>query len=175
MKSLRAITTAAVSLALTASGPFIAPALATPGSGFAPSGIVVGHYGTLQLNPADAARNKDLKWGMILKTTDDTDVGADRLTVAPGGVSGWHRHPSDVFVTVTQGSIVWYNGSDPLCTSHTYSAGNSFIEHAYVIHNVVNASNSAGAEFIAIHINPTGTSGPAFRIDVPTVPNNCNF
>jgi quercetin dioxygenase-like cupin family protein len=112
---------------------------------------------------------------MILTTTDDTDVGADRLTVAPGGVSGWHTHPSAVFVTVTSGSIVWTDGSNPLCPSTTYSAGQSFIEDAYVVHNVRNASNSVGAEFIAIHLNPTGTSGPAFRIDVPTVPNNCNF
>lgn len=150
-------------------------ALATPGSGFTPSGIVSGSFGQIHLSRANQARNQDLKWGMILTTTDDTDVGADRLTVAPGGVAGWHMHPSAVFVTVTSGSIVWTNGSDPLCTSHTYNAGQSFIEDAYVIHNVRNASNSVGAEFIAIHLNPTGTSGPAFRIDVPTVPNNCNF
>ncbi len=150
-------------------------ALATPGSGFTPSGIVIGHYGLIHLDRSNLARDNDLKWGMTLTTTDDTDVGADRLTVAPGGVSGWHKHPSAVFVTVTSGSIVWTNGSNPLCPSHTYTAGQSFIEEAYVIHNVRNASNSVGAEFIAIHVNPTGTSGPPFRIDVPSVPNNCNF
>jgi quercetin dioxygenase-like cupin family protein len=149
-------------------------ALATPGSGFTPSGIVTGHFGTFHLDTANLARDKDLKWSEVLKTTDDTDVGADRLTVAPGGVAGWHAHPSAVFVTVTQGSIVWTNGSDPLCPSTTYTAGQSFIEDAYIIHNVRNASNSAGAEFIAIHLNPTGTSGPGFRLDRPA-PNNCNF
>ena len=110
---------------------------------------------------------------MILKTKDDSDVGVDRLSVQPSGRSGWHSHPSPVFVTVTQGTIVWYNGSDPACPGHTYHAGDSFIEQAYVIHNVKNASSSAAAEFIATHVNPTGTSGPAFRLD-ETKPTNCS-
>ncbi len=149
-------------------------ALATAGSGFTPSGIVVGHFGQIHLSRSLQARDKDLKWGMVLTTTDDTDVGADRLTVAPGGVSGWHAHPAAVFVTVTSGSIVWTDGSNPLCPSTTYTTGQSFIEDAYIIHNVRNASNSVGAEFVAIHLNPTGTSGPSFRLDRPA-PNNCNF
>ncbi len=147
------------------------PAFATPGSGFAPSPIVNGHFGTLNENTVDS---KTGKWGMILKTLDDTDIGADRLTLQPSAYSGWHTHPSNVFVTVTQGSIVWYDGSDPLCTSHTYSAGESFIERAYRIHDVRNASNSTTAEFVAVVIKPAGFVGPAFRLDRPE-PNNCDF
>ena len=75
-------------------------------------------------------------------------------------------------MTVTQGSIEWRDGADPLCTKHNYSAGQSFIEDAGAPHNVRNLSKTAGAEFIAIHINPTGTSGPAFRLD-RSRPNNC--
>ena len=74
-------------------------------------------------------------------------------------------------MTVTQGSIVWYNGSDPLCTGKPYSAGQSFIEDAYVTHN---ATSENGAEFIAIAIKPVGFPGPAFRLNRDK-PNNCNF
>ncbi len=166
------ITTRAAAAALIASSSFVvAPALATPGSGFAPSPIVNGHFGTLNVNTAG---DKTGKWGMHLKTLDDTDIGADRLTVQPNGVSGWHAHPAPVFVTVTQGTIVWVDGSNPLCTPHTYTAGQSFIEGAYVPHNVRNASGSASAEFIAVVIKPSGFVGPAFRLDRPA-PNNCNF
>ena len=99
------------------------PAFATPsGSGFAPSPIVNGNFGTLGVNTSS---QKTDKWGLILKTLDETDIGVDRLGIQPGGVSGWHAHPSPVFVTVTQGSVVWYDGSDPLCSAHTYSAGQS--------------------------------------------------
>ncbi|HXG81003.1 MAG TPA: cupin domain-containing protein [Sphingomicrobium sp.] len=146
-------------------------AIATPGSGFAPSPIVNGHFGTLNENTAG---DKTGQWGMILKTLDDTDIGADRLTLQPNGYSGWHAHPANVFVTVTQGSVTWYDGSDGLCTPHTYSAGQSFIERAYRVHNVVNASGSATAEFVAIVIKPEGFVGPAFRLD-RAKPNNCNF
>lgn len=148
-----------------------AQAYATPGSGFAPSPIVNGHFGVLNENTAG---DKTGSWGMILKTLDDTDIGADRLTLQPSGYSGWHAHPANVFVTVTQGSVTWYDGSDGLCTPHTYSAGQSFIERAYRVHNVVNASGSATAEFVAVVIKPAGFVGGAFRLD-RSEPNNCNF
>jgi hypothetical protein len=113
---------------LLASAVIAAPAWATPGSGFAPSPIVNGSFGKLNVNTTS---DKTDKWGLILKTLDETDIGADRLTVQAGGVSGWHAHPAPVFVTVTQGTITWYDGADPLCTAHTYNAGESFIEGAY--------------------------------------------
>lgn len=171
MKRTINVPSAIPAAALLASVLIVAPAMATPGSGFVPSPIVNGHFGTLSENTAD---NKTGSWGMILKTLDDTDVGADRLTLQANGYSGWHAHPANVFVTVTQGTVTWYDGSDPLCTPHTYSAGESFIERAYRIHDVRNASDSASAEFVAIVIKPEGFVGPAFRLD-RAEPNNCNF
>jgi quercetin dioxygenase-like cupin family protein len=93
---------------------------------------------------------------MLLKTHDDTDVGADSITLAGGGHTGWHSHPAAVFVTVVRGSIVWYDGGNPVCPGHHYSSGQSFTEDAGVIHNAVNASGSAEAQFIAVRMNPTG-------------------
>ena len=171
MNYVRMIATGAGAASLLASSFFIAPVLATPGSGFAPAPIVNGHFGTLDVKTAD---EKTGHWGLLLKTKDDTDIGADRLTVQAGGNSGWHAHPAPVFVTVTQGSIIWVDGSDPLCTPHTYNVGESFVEGAYKIHNVRNASNSAIAEFVAIVVKPAGFVGPAFRLDRPE-PNNCAF
>ena len=166
MKSIGSTVAIAIAASAVAS-----PALATPGSGFAPSPIVNGHFGTLNVNTAP---DKTDKWALILKTLDETDIGADRLTVAPNGYSGWHAHPAPVFVTVLTGTIEWYDGSDPLCTGHTYHAGESFIESAYVTHNAKNASSSEGAEFVAVVIKPAGFVGPAFRLNRDK-PNNCNF
>jgi quercetin dioxygenase-like cupin family protein len=171
MNYLRTITVGASAVALVASSLLVVPALATPGSGFAPAAIVNGHFGTLNVNTSG---DKTGKWGLHLKTLADTDIGADRLTVQPSGFSGWHAHPSPVFVTVTHGSIIWYDGSNPLCTPHTYNTGDSFIEAAYKVHDVRNASNSETAEFIAIVIKPAGFVGPTFRLDRPE-PNNCTF
>jgi quercetin dioxygenase-like cupin family protein len=171
MNFLRNFGGTAVAMSLLASPMTISPAIATPGSGFAPSPVVNGHFGTLTVNTAE---NKTGNWGLVLKTLDDTDIGADRLSLQPGAYSGWHAHPAPVYITVTQGTIVWYDGSNPLCTAHTYHAGDSFIEGTYRVHNVKNASDSASAEFVAIVIKPAGFAGPAFRLD-QAEPNNCKF
>lgn len=169
MKHLRIVSLGAAATAFLASSLYVVPAIATPGNGFAPSSIVNGHFGTLNINTAG---DKTGKWGLHLKTLSDTDIGADRLTVQENGFSGWHAHPAPVYVTVTQGSIIWYDGSNPLCTPRTYTVGESFIEGAYRIHNVVNPSASVDAEFIAIVIKPVGFVGPPFRLDRDE-PTNC--
>lgn len=174
MTHLRMLASGAAAASLIVSSSFVAPASATPsgptpGVSFVPSLIVNGDFGTLHVNtPGD----KTDKWGMMLKTLDETGISADRLTVQESGFSGWHAHPGPVFVTVTQGSITWFDGSDPLCVSRTFTVGESFIEDAYVVHNVVNASASADAEFIAIAIKPEDADGLAFRLDRPE-PTNC--
>lgn len=151
---------------LLASTVVAVPAIATGSSGFSRELLVNGNFGSLDVKTES---EKTGKWGMILKTKDDTDVGSDRLTLQRSGYSGWHSHPAPVFVTVTSGEIIWYDGSNPLCTPHHYTVGQSFIEGAYRIHNVKNASSSSIAQFVAIRINPTDVP---FRIDA-TKPNNC--
>ena len=158
----------AAGAALVASSLFAAAAMATPNKGVTPETIVTGHYGQIDVKTEN---NKVGHWGMMLRTKDDTDMGTDRVNVAAGGFTGWPAHPAAVFVTVMSGSIIWYNGTNPLCPAQTYTAGQSFIEDAFVIHNAANASSSAPAVFVAMHINPTGVP---FRIDHPK-PNNCKF
>lgn len=163
MKSVsvaKAVTTLAASTLVSAA------AYATPPQGISVSTVVNGHFGPLTVLPND----KTGKWSMHLKTTDDTDVGADQITLDGGGSTGWHSHPAAVFVTVVSGSIIWYDGSNPVCPGHHYSAGESFSEGAGVIHNAVNASGSTQARFIGIRMNPTDV---AFVAD-ETKPTNCN-
>jgi quercetin dioxygenase-like cupin family protein len=170
MKLLRTVISGATAAVVISSSLMVAPALATPGNDFSASGIVNGHFGTLTINTAG---DKTDKWGMILKTLDSTDIGADQLTVQPQGYSGWHAHPAPVFVTVKQGTIEWYD--DALCAPHTYSAGDSFIESAYRAHNVRNPAAAGGtvAVFVAIVIKPVGFVGPPFRLDRDE-PSSCN-
>lgn len=155
--------------AALASAAILTPASATSPQGLSVNGIVSGSFGKISLNTAG---NKTDKWGMILKTLDDTDVGADEINLAGGGFTGWHAHPAAVFVTVTAGAIVWFDGSDPACPGHRYGVGESFIEDAFRVHNAVNDSGTESAQFKAIHINPTGTSGPNFVINEDE-PTNC--
>ena len=148
-----------------------APALATPGSGITITPIVTGHFGTLQINTEG---DKTDKWGMVLKTLDDSDIGSSRVVVEPQGSGGWHSHPAPNFLTVVRGTIEWVDSS--LCTVRILHAGDSLVEPAYRAHNARNPAPTGGevAEIIDVRIKPTSVVGPAFRIDEP-VPNNCNF
>jgi len=168
MKNLQ---TAVASIAILASVAFNVPALATPGSGITITPIVNGHFGTLQINTAG---DKTDKWGMLLKTLDDSDIGSSRVVVEPQGSGGWHSHPAPNFLTVVRGTIEWVDST--LCTVRVLHAGDSLIEPAYRAHNARNPAAVGGevAEIIDVRIKPTSVVGPAFRIDEP-VPNNCNF
>lgn len=171
MNPHRRITISTAVAALIASPLFITPAFATPGNNFGVSSVANGQFGKIHENTAG---EKTGKWGMTLNTLDDTDVGADRLTVQPQGFSGWHSHPSPVFVIVTQGTIEWVDSL--LCSPKTLTVGQTLIESTGRVHNVRNPAPAGGqvAEFIAVRIKPTSVVGPAFRIDEP-LPNNCNF
>lgn len=158
MKSLHL----AFAVALAAIG---GTAAATPGSGFVPSGISNGHYGAL-----DVKAEKTDKWDLFVKSKDNTDVAVDMLTVAAGGQSGWHAHPAPIFVTVLTGTIQWFDGGDPLCSSRTYTAGQAFIEPAYRVHLARNPGSTT-ATFTAVRLAPTGVP---VRVD-EAKPNNCNF
>jgi quercetin dioxygenase-like cupin family protein len=155
--------------ALLGAGLTLAPAVATPPSGFAVAPVANAPFGTINENTAG---NKTDKWGMLLKTLDDSDVGADKVVLQPQGTSGWHSHQSPVFLVVTQGTIEWMDSL--LCTPKVLSAGQGVIEVAYRPHTSRNPAPAGGqaAEMIAVRIKPTSIVGPAFRIDEP-VPNNC--
>ena len=86
---------AAAAFGLIASVVSFTPAVATTPSGLTVTPVVYGSFGTVQLN---TSANKTGQWGLILKTLDDTDVEVDQVSLAPGGTTGWHTHPSPVFV-----------------------------------------------------------------------------
>jgi quercetin dioxygenase-like cupin family protein len=151
MHHLRTIKTCAAA-ALMSACLTAGPASAQP-VGLSVTNLVTGHYPALDVKTES---NKVDHWGMILKTKSATDIGADQVTLAGGGQTGWHNHPAAVFVTVMSGSIVWYDATNAMCPGTTYSAGQSFTEDAFVVHNATNASQGTPAVFIGTHINPTG-------------------
>ena len=169
MTHLRWTARTAVAATLIGLAASSGPALATPPSGFAVAPLANAPFGKINENTAG---NKTDKWGMLLRTLDDSDVGADRVILQPQGTSGWHAHQSPVFLVVTQGSIEWMDST--LCTPMVLSAGQGVIEVAYRAHTSRNPAPPGGqpAEMIAVRIKPTSIVGPAFRIDEPE-PNNC--
>ena len=148
--------------ALTLSVFINLPALATPRSGFDRMALSLGLFGEL-----DVKADKTGHWDLLLKTKDATDIGVDRLTVIPGGQSGWHKHAGPTFVTVTKGQLTWVDSTD--CVVRTYHEGDGFVEPANHVHLARNLTGST-VEFIAIQMRPQGSEG---RID-SKAPTNCS-
>jgi quercetin dioxygenase-like cupin family protein len=149
----KCVAVAAATAALAIGAMQIAPALATPGSGFAPSPVVTGQFGSIH-----TISHKDDRWptwDLLFKTKANTDLGVDLLTVQPGGFSGWHSHAGPVYITVKTGAITWYAAD---CSSRTLHAGDTFIEQAHTVHFVENAADEV-TTFVAVAPRPRGAPG----------------
>ncbi|HEX5588954.1 MAG TPA: cupin domain-containing protein [Candidatus Limnocylindrales bacterium] len=137
-------------------------AAATPGS--AAVGTILG-VGTL---PAGVKIHTD---DLKLSTRDDVQVVTQTITIAPGGHTGWHSHPGPVFVTITAGTMTFYDADDPSCTPGTYATGDSFVDpgggHVHIARN-------EGAVNLVLYATYLVPVGAAIRTDVAD-PGTCQF
>ena len=102
---------------------------------------------------------------------DHQDAGASDLYVQqntwqPGGSTGWHTHPGPSFVIVTQGSVTVYEGGDPSCTPHVYTANtptNSFLDTGGGDVHLIRNETGAVAQTIAVQLIPASATRTAGR------------
>src|SRR2546426_3087292 len=105
----------------------VAPARATPACGVSTVILALEHFpsGSLDLMCNEL---QQYGWNLKTKVKGDSDVYIVQNTFPPGADTGWHTHPSPSLVTVTAGQLTVYEADDPTCTSHVYSASESFID-----------------------------------------------
>jgi quercetin dioxygenase-like cupin family protein len=87
------------------------------------------------------------RWHLRLSTSGPSNFYVQDFIVGPHGYSGWHHHPGVLMLTVTEGSIDWYDGD---CNKTTYTAGQSFTE-SNAVHDLVN-SGSVNAHVFGAYI-----------------------
>lgn len=113
------------------------------------------------------------------------DIVTAKITVTPGGSSGWHSHPGGAIVIVQQGDVTIYrsirNGDDgsesdqerggrfPHCVINTYTHGQSFVELPGEVDLVVNTGST---DYVLVATFPSVPVGGASRIDQPN-PGTC--
>jgi quercetin dioxygenase-like cupin family protein len=128
------------------------PAAATPPAGFTSQVLGRGTYASHE----------------TLSLQQGLDIVVSKITVVPGGSSGWHSHPGGAIVVVQQGQITIYAsagiGDGRHCVSTTYRAGQSFVELPGA---VVQAVNTGSIDFILFVTFPGVPLGGASRIDQP--------
>jgi quercetin dioxygenase-like cupin family protein len=150
MKRVVQLSTLTVGLA----GLFVAvnavPAAATPPVGFASQVLGRGTYVSHE----------------TLATQQGLDIVVSKITVAPGGSSGWHSHPGGAIVVVQQGEITIYAstgiGDGRHCFGTKYTAGQSFVELPGA---VVQAVNTGSIDFVLFVTFPGVPVGGLSRID----------
>lgn len=151
---------------------------ATPASGFTAKTLALGRFGEMDVfnqlvDPPDAQQpgNNGNVWLSLQKTKGLSDLYVLNNTWQPGGTTGWHSHPGHSLITVTAGTVTVYEGNDPACTPHVYTAGMGFVDpgggHVHIVRN----EGSVVAQTVTVQLVPADS---ARRIDVPS-PGNCPF
>jgi quercetin dioxygenase-like cupin family protein len=108
-------------------------------------------------------------WRAILRTQGVSDVYVVDTVFSPGDDTGWHSHPGPSLVIVKSGTVTNYEATGSTCTSHTYTAGQGFVDAGGNDEHMVRDNTTSPAELIAVQILPHGSQR---RIDEPA-PANC--
>lgn len=149
-----------------ASAVFAANVLATPPTPTLKQQIVAtASFGPLRL---DAVQFPPY-WRARLRTHGISDVYVVDTVFSPGDSTGWHSHPGPSLVIVKTGTVTNYEADGSTCTSHTYTAGQGFVDAGGSDEHMVRDDTTAPAELIAVQILPGGSQR---RIDEPA-PANC--
>jgi quercetin dioxygenase-like cupin family protein len=91
-----------------------------------------------------------------IDTKGASDVEIVKLTLRPGGTTGWHSHPGPVLISVRRGTLTMYRTEGHGCSRTQYRAGDSFVEAPKRVHTVLNEGGQ-DAVFYAIPIHPKGS------------------
>jgi hypothetical protein len=142
-------------------GPSKATPNATPGSGVTAQLLASG-------NLSEPVRVK-IKDGSKINM-DMIQVLTYKITIAPGGYTGWHQHGGPHMIIVASGALTYYEGDDPTCTGVVYSAGSSIMDPGFDTHFVKNEGTVDAVTYVTQLLPVNGI----FRIDVPS-PGNCGF
>jgi hypothetical protein len=164
----------AAAIVVTALYP-LGKVLATPSSGFMSTTLSLGQFGDIDVFnrfPPNSNEDDDKNvWRSRQKTEGLSDLYVQSNVWQPGGTTGWHTHLGHSLITVTAGTLTEYDGHDPNCTPHVYTAGMGFVDPAAGHVHIVRNEGTVVAQAIAVQLIP---SGQPRRIDAPD-PGNCNF
>jgi hypothetical protein len=145
-------------------------ALATPPEGFTSVPIAQGRFAAFDVSNYFVS-DKGKLWLSWQKTKGKSDGYVLTNVWQPGGSTGWHTHLGHTLIIVTAGTVTHYEGDDPICTPHVYTAGMTFIDRGGSHVHIVRNEGDVEAQVVAVRLIPAGQPG---RIDAPD-PGNCHF
>jgi hypothetical protein len=113
-------------------GSLATVALASPASGVTPTVLARGTYDSFKVKSSRSA-----PFEFEAEAKPSIDMVVRQHDYVPGSSTGWHTHPGPVFITVTQGTITFYEYDDPTCTPTTVTAGHGYVDtgHGHIGRN----------------------------------------
>ena len=161
-----------LSAGIMATALFLArPVMATPPDGFTSTTIAQGQFAEIKALSQFRQPNPPHLWRSRQRTRGLSDGYVLNNTWQVGGTTGWHTHLGHTLIIVTAGTVTAYEGNDPSCTPHVYTAGMTFVDEGGDHVHIVRNEGDVEAQVIAVRLIPTGQPG---RIDSPA-PGNCPF
>jgi quercetin dioxygenase-like cupin family protein len=157
---------ATAAAALVALAAFVAVTRAEPASGVTPTILARGTYDSFNVR-SDPQGTID---GFRAHSIAPMDIIVRQHDYAVGSTTGWHSHPGPVFITVTKGTLTYYERDDPTCSPHVVTAGNGFVDDG-VGHVVRNESGQPAQDISVI----TAPVGGAFRTNLDAPGPYCSF
>jgi hypothetical protein len=145
---------------------FVAVTRANQPSGVTPTLLARGAYDAFNVRSDPHGSIADFR----AHSTDPVDIVVQRHDYAPGANTGWHQHPGPIFITVTQGTLTFYEYNDPTCTPHVYSKGHGFVDTGDG-HIGFNRTDQPASD-VAVAIAPVGG---AFRTELSAPNPYCGF
>jgi hypothetical protein len=139
--------------------------MASPASGVSPTLLARGTYDAFKVKS-----DREAPFEFEAEAKPAIDVVVRRHDYAVNSHTGWHSHPGPVFITVTQGTLTYYEYDDPNCTPHVVSVGQGFVDDGRG-HIVKNESGQL-AQDVSVIIAPVGG---AFRGELDAPNPNCGF
>ncbi len=154
-----------VVVALVPLGALVAMTWASPPSGVTPTLLARGTYEGFNVR-SDPHGPVDFR----AHAKDGTDIVVRKHEYLPGSHTGWHSHPGPVFITVTKGTLTFYERSDKGCDAKRVSAPNGYVDtgRGHIARN----ESGQPAEDISVIIAPTGGT---FRSELDAPAPNCGF
>lgn len=104
-----------------------------------------------------------------ITTKGALDIITRRHDYAVNGSTGWHQHPGPVIITVTVGTVTFYEADDPTCTPKVVGPGQAYVDsgHGHI------GRNESGAPAVDVTVI-TAPVGLPFRSEI-AAPGNCPF
>jgi hypothetical protein len=173
----------ALAVALAGVAVYVGNVLATtqtPAPGYTGKTLAMATFAEI-----DSHVKSEPSWQEKLKTKGLSDLYVQQNTwdptpLPPNGTgcgciptTGWHTHPGPSLVIVTQGTVAVYDGDDPTCTPHVYSATgtSSFVDVGGGAVHMIRNESGAVAKTVAVQLIPSGATRRQDEDD----PGNCPF